>query len=136
MENKLRIPVIILLIFNGVSASFGGFGLFVAPDGSLLHYELEWLQYSPFNDYLIPGILLFTFIGLFSLGVSVLTILNHRTFPFFVTLEACILLIWLILEIIMIRSFHWIFIVYGIISIILIVMAMILRRQKAQIASG
>lgn len=34
-------------------------------DGSLMHMPLSWLRYSPFHDYLIPGLILFLVLGVF-----------------------------------------------------------------------
>ena len=105
--------------------------MFMSPDGGMLHYDLDVLQYSPFESFLIPGIILFIIVGLFSWFVSILTIVNHRCFPTLVIVEACILLLWLILEIIMIRTIHWIFVLYGVIAIVLIIMGIKLKKQKA-----
>lgn len=54
-------------ILLGLSATAGGGMLFLRPDGSLLGMEPEWLDPSPFSTYLIPGLLLFTVVGLFPL---------------------------------------------------------------------
>lgn len=51
-------------LFLGVSAMAGGGMLFIRPDGSLLGMSPEWLDASPFDSYLIPGLLLFTGVGL------------------------------------------------------------------------
>lgn len=37
----------------------------LAPDGSLLGRNQDWLSKSPFSTYLLPGVLLFIFLGLF-----------------------------------------------------------------------
>lgn len=34
------------------------------PTGGSLHMQLEWLHRTPFENFLIPGILLFLFIGI------------------------------------------------------------------------
>lgn len=45
----------------------GGGLLMIQPDGSLLGMQKNWLGNSVFSDYFIPGLLLFTMIGLCSL---------------------------------------------------------------------
>lgn len=54
-------------LFLGINAVFGGLLLMIKPDGSLLGMQKNWLANSPFNNYFIPGFLLFTFLGLLSI---------------------------------------------------------------------
>ena len=54
-----------LLALLGIGALGGGGALILAPDGSLLHMPLSVMKGAPFHDFLIPGILLFTFVGIF-----------------------------------------------------------------------
>jgi uncharacterized membrane-anchored protein len=58
-----------LLIFLSIGALYGGWMLLSDPSGASLQLPLSYIQTStsPFNDYLIPGIILFTFNGLLSL---------------------------------------------------------------------
>ena len=49
--------------FVGVGAVFGGLAAITNPK-SPLGIPIEILKNSPFNDFLIPGIILFTLIGL------------------------------------------------------------------------
>lgn len=58
--------LISLLLFLGVSAIGGGGALIISPSGKLLGgLPLSILAQSPFPDFLIPGIILFTILGLF-----------------------------------------------------------------------
>lgn len=56
-------------LFLGVNAFYGGSMLLLKTDGSLLGMNTDWLQQSPFKTYLIPGIFLFVFMGLFPLVI-------------------------------------------------------------------
>jgi len=60
-------PLLLLHTFLGIGALAGGGMLFLKPDGSLLGMDPGWLEHSPFNSYLVPGFLLFTFNGLLPL---------------------------------------------------------------------
>lgn len=57
----------ILLAFLSINGLMGGAMLFMKPNGSLLGMQENWLVNSPFNNYFIPGILLFSFLGLLPL---------------------------------------------------------------------
>jgi len=52
----------VLLAFNAI---YGGGSLIIAPDGTLLGLKKEWISGTPFPDFLIPGVLLFLFMGIF-----------------------------------------------------------------------
>lgn len=60
-----------LHLFLGINASYGGILLMLKPDGSLLGMNKDWLNDSPFNNYFIPGILLFTFLGVCSILIFI-----------------------------------------------------------------
>jgi hypothetical protein len=62
--------LIILLVFIGVGAIISGAMLFITPDGHLFQWTTEQLTGTPFSNYLIPGLILFTLLGLFPLFVS------------------------------------------------------------------
>lgn len=70
-DKKRPFPVYLgslILIILSLNALAAGTMMIVEPDGSLLKMDPEWLKGSPFNNYFIPGFLLFTFIGLLSAG--------------------------------------------------------------------
>ena len=64
---KTRNFLIFLLVFLGVGAIYGGGLLIISPSGKLLGTPLSILETSPFKDFLIPGVLLFTVIGIIPL---------------------------------------------------------------------
>lgn len=61
-----RNVLLFLLAFLGLGAVGGGGALILSPSGELIGgLPLSILQRSPFEDFLIPAILLFTVLGLF-----------------------------------------------------------------------
>lgn len=56
-----------LLLFLSAGAIYGGGSLILSPNGLLLQMDSEWLDLIPFPNYLIPGVLLFIFLGIFPL---------------------------------------------------------------------
>ena len=57
--NTARNVFLILLGFLALGAIIGGGTLTISPTGKLLRMPLYLLEKSPFNNYLIPGIILF-----------------------------------------------------------------------------
>ena len=62
--------LIVLLFIIGISALISGAMLFVASDGNLMQWSTDQLKGTPFSNYLIPGIILFTLIGIFPIFVG------------------------------------------------------------------
>ena len=68
VANHLSLSAKIMIFLNGflgISALIPGAAFILAPDGHLLRMPLSNLVNSPFPDFLIPGILLFVFIGIY-----------------------------------------------------------------------
>jgi len=69
--NRFGAKVLIFLhLFLGLNGLAGGGALMLAPDGRLLQMPLTALAPSPFADFLIPGLLLFLFLGVYPLIVA------------------------------------------------------------------
>ena len=122
---------LILLLVNGVGAILGGWGFIRDPiSGGAMQMPLENLEHSPFKDYLIPGIILFVFNGLFSLGIFILTLVKYKRYPALLIFQGYILSIWIIVQLIMIRSFHYLHAIFGGIGVILIILGLLLWERR------
>lgn len=134
MHNIFRIIAIILLFFNAVSALFGGWTLMSDPSGETLHMPLRFLEHSPFESFLVPGIILFVTNGIFSLLFAVMALLKFMNYSWLVIFQGLILVGWLIIQIIMIREFYGpLHILYLSIGLLLIASGWILARQDQAI---
>jgi hypothetical protein len=128
MKKLLLIASAVLLFFNGISALFGGWQLMLQPDGSSMEMSLDWLQYSPFSNYLIPGILLFVVNGLMSIFVFILLIIKHKSYPLLVMLQGILLFGWIVVQVLMVRDLIWIQGLFGTIGLLLIGFGLALRK--------
>jgi len=61
--------LMLLIIFQGLSGIVGGVGLVLDPSGKSLQLPINWLKGSPFNSYLIPGMILLVVLGVFPIIV-------------------------------------------------------------------
>src|SRR5207237_982482 len=73
-----RLPAIarlavVLEILLGIGALFGGGQFILAPDGHLIGAPLKMLAGTPFHSYLVPGLILFTFVGVAPMLAAVIT---------------------------------------------------------------
>jgi hypothetical protein len=106
MQHKLRVFAFILLFINGIGAIWGGAGLIYDPTGEFMQMPLDFLKYSPFSTYLIPGILLLLFNGLLSTSFAIMGLRKHKHFAYMAIAQGLVLAIWLTVQIIMIRLFY------------------------------
>ncbi|HKI79635.1 MAG TPA: hypothetical protein VKA26_13935 [Ignavibacteriaceae bacterium] len=61
--------VVLLILIQSLSGIVGGTGLVLEPSGKSLKIPLEWLNNSPFNDYMLPGLILLILLGIYPLLV-------------------------------------------------------------------
>jgi hypothetical protein len=106
MKTRLRITALLLLFLNAIGALWGGFGLIYDPSGEFMQMPLGFLERSPFNNYFIPGIILFVFNGLLSLLAAISAIIKHKTYPYLIIFQGMVLIIWLTVQILMIQIFY------------------------------
>lgn len=126
----IRIAAIFLLILNGISALIGGGGFLLDPSGTSLKMTTESLKYSPFSDFVIPGLILFIVFGIGSLITSLVVIRKVRGYPFLTIFMGFALAIWISVQMLMLRQVHYLHIIYGLIGIILIILGIFLRRKE------
>jgi len=58
MKTLIKIISVILLLYVGAGAIYGGLLFVIYPDGSGLGMTTEFLENTPFENYLIPGIVI------------------------------------------------------------------------------
>jgi hypothetical protein len=95
---------IVLEIFLGLGALFGGSALVLAPDGHLLGMPTSLLGGSPFTSYLVPGIILFTVIGLGPLLAAALTVRRQAFAPIAAVAVGLILVGWIFIEMVVLAG--------------------------------
>ncbi len=113
--------LIFLLAILGAGAIFGGIVFIISPSGKLFGMPVSILQYSPFNNFLIPGIILFSVLGLIPAGLALALIRRPKNkyagllnlYPdMYWAWTYCIyiafaLIIWIQFEMIFLRAVHW-----------------------------
>jgi hypothetical protein len=120
MKNMVRQLAIGLLLFNGITSVFGGFMLIIKPDGSGLGMSPDILQFSPFTNFLIPGIILLTANGVLSLVVVFFTFRQLSAYGRLIILQGCILLGWITVQMVMLQTVNSLHIIYGLAGMLLV----------------
>ncbi len=105
MNSQRSSPSILLLValaFQGASGLLGGFMLMKDPTGSAIQLPLEWLSESPFETYFIPGLILFSILGLFPIATFGAVILKKSWAWYASVMVGIALVVWIGVEILII----------------------------------
>jgi hypothetical protein len=93
-----------LEVFLAIGALFGGGALILAPDGHLLGMPTSMLAGSPFQSFLVPGIILFTFVGMAPLLAAVMTIRRQGLAPLAAIAVGLTLIGWVSVEMVVLAG--------------------------------
>jgi len=96
--------VAVLEVFLGLGALFGGGALLLAPDGHLLGMPTSLLAGSPFSSYLVPGVVLFTFVGVAPLLAAALTLRRQPIAPMAAIAVGLTLIGWVSVEMVVLAG--------------------------------
>ncbi|MDV4150569.1 hypothetical protein R0131_06945 [Clostridium sp. AL.422] len=115
---KIYRLIFVLHVFVGLGAMAGGISAIMNPYSPLgLHSDT--LKYSPFSNFLIPGIILFVVIGLGNLFSAISILFKSKYQGYISSIFSWALVIWIIVQCIMLRAIahlHVIFFVIGLIQ--------------------
>ena len=131
--------LIVLHVLLGVGAVVSGGMLLAAPDGHLMQMPLSMLEFSPFSSFLIPGLILFTLLGIYPLCVAyglwkrpgwrwpdLVNPFKGIHWSWAGSLAAGVIgVIWIVVEVIMLRSFVFLQILYLVWGIVLILLTLL-----------
>ncbi len=112
---------LVLLALLGIGAIFGGGVLIISPSGELFGMPLSMLVNSPFSNFLLPGVILFSVLGLMPCWIVWALIKKPmykiaESLNFFADMywawsfsiyTAFALIIWIQIEMYFVQSVHW-----------------------------
>jgi hypothetical protein len=119
ISSQTLVAVLCLLI--GVTGIGGGLSLVLYPDGSRTQLPLALLRYSPFEDYLVPGLLLSLVVGLGNALASLMVLRGDARARGASLLAGSVLVVWIVCEMVLLRTIHWLQIVYLSLGVLVVV---------------
>ncbi|MDP3467261.1 MAG: hypothetical protein Q8S11_02935 [Daejeonella sp.] len=144
MKTKALYFLIFLLAFLGLGAIGGGGVLILSPSGQLMGMPLSLLEHSPFTSFLIPGIILFTMLGLapFLLIFALLKkpessfaeMLNcfndmHWSWTFSIYM-AFVLIIWIQVQMVFLQTVSWLHTFYIFLALLILFVCLLPGLRK------
>lgn len=94
-----RIALILLTLFVGAGAVFGGLGLILEAD---LGMGPGLLDGTPFASYVVPGYILLIAVGGSNLVAGMLLLIDHEQASSFAFLAGSVLTVWIAVQVVMI----------------------------------
>lgn len=101
----------ILHLFVGIGAVAGGLAAITNPE-TPLGMTVDALKYSPFSNFLIPGIILFTVIGLGNIFSAITLKLKSGLQGYISSIFSWALVIWIIVQCIMLNTVVFLHVLY------------------------
>jgi len=132
MKTVLKVIAGLLLMINGIGALYGGWSLITDPTGDNLQLSLSYLNDTPFSDYFIPGLILFSANGVLSFVALFALLINYNYSALFVIAQGCILSGWILIQIMMIQLVYWLHWFMGGIGLALILVGLWLYRRTCK----
>ena len=131
--------LLILLGFLGLGAMGGGSALIISPSGELLGMPLSMLEESPFNSFFVPGIILFSVLGLIPLWLIIALLKKPESklaenINFFKDMHwawtysiyiAFVLIFWIQIQMVFLSTVYWLHTFYMFFAVVIIFVALL-----------
>lgn len=124
--NVLRILLVIIHIFVFISTVSGSYGLVTGSIG----IPLALLDGSIFKSFLIPGIILGLIVGGVNLVAFILLARRHFLGEELSAIAGLDLVIWIFVEMYIIKASHWLYALYFGLGILIIILSFIMVRVR------
>lgn len=129
-HNQLRRMLSLLQGFIGLGALPPGALLILDPSGKRMSMPLDWLKESPFRNYLIPGLVLFSINGLGHVLGALATWRHKRYAGVTASGLGLFLMLWIIVQVRWIRLLSWLQPTYFIFGLLELMGGLYLQRRQ------
>lgn len=129
-KRKTLIGLGFLQAFIGLGALGGGIMLVIDPSGETLGVPSDFLEGSPFSNFLIPGIFLLVVNGFGSLTGAAFSFTRRRFAPELAIVLGAILAAWILIQVAIISSIGFLHVFYFVLGIVELVIGVYIRRLR------
>jgi hypothetical protein len=134
LKRYLRLTSISLLLLTAINATVAGVLFIVDPSGHGMGMNVSYIMDSPFNTYLIPGLVLLIVNGLLNFIAAYFVFRKKPFASFWVIAQGILLSGWIVIQVIMVKDISMLHIIMFTIGMILTMsgfLLLALRRKDA-----
>ena len=114
IASRIVVRVLIALLVFGALSSLAGSILAIAANGGGV--PIEYLANSPFSSYVVPGLILGVVVGGTQLAGAAALLARRRSALLLSTIAGFGMLIWIFVELVIIRQYSWLQTAYFIVG--------------------
>jgi hypothetical protein len=127
----MKTLLFMLICLIALTAIFSGLMMVSSPDGKTMSLPLALLNGTPFKNFFIPGLLLATIVGGINLLAAFYNIRRHPNRYNWAAAGGVTICGWIILQMIIIQTIHWLHFIYLGIGLLIILIAYQLKGKWA-----
>ena len=126
LKRYLRFTSISLLLLTAMNAAVAGVLFIIDPSGHTMGMSVSYIKDSPFNSYLIPGIVLLIVNGLLNFIAAYFVCKKKPFASLLVIIQGILLSGWIVIQVIMVKDISLLHIIMFTIGTILTISGFIL----------
>lgn len=127
----MRTLLFLMTCFIALSSIISGLMMMSNPNGEIFNLPLSLLNGTPFNDYLLPGILLTLIVGIVNLHAVFYNVQNHPYRYDWAMAGGFIITVWIMVQVILTGMIHWLHFIYFLVGVLIILIAYQLKGKWA-----
>jgi hypothetical protein len=131
-KNIMKYTLTLVLFLIGITAMISGLAMMSSPDGNLLSLDFKLLRDTPFNDFQVPGILLFFSVGVVNIIAVFYQMMEHPLRFIWALVAGLVTVCWIIAQYLLIGHFLLLDIIYFIAGLAVVFVA-VQQRGKSLI---
>lgn len=105
MKKIVKVSVVVLLLNLSAGALYGSWIFISDPNGGKFFLSVDLLSNSPFESYLIPGVILLIVNGVFPLFILISLLMRKSYSKWLLMLQGCVLIGWLSIQLLISKDF-------------------------------
>jgi menaquinone-dependent protoporphyrinogen oxidase len=132
VRRRLQQAAVGLCLFTGITAALGGLELVVWSQGGSWLPPISLLAHTPFDNFLVPGLLLLVGVGLSNLVAGWWMLRRHRLEQMAVIAAGALSTGWIATEMLLLRMAHWVQLTYLVIGLVTLAVGLWLEVESSR----
>ncbi len=108
----MKTLLLVLVSFIAITATISGLLMIAGPDGAVFNLPTSILRDTPFNNFLVPGIILTTLVGGVNLVAVITNLLSGPTRYNWAMAGGAMICGWIIVQLILLQAALWLHFLY------------------------